>query len=290
MIPTIKNNPLDNFQLNLPEETTTATLTQFYEQWGDSWEIATQQVDTNGNIVSRNYSLLSFPYNEAKLVKIELGAYDPQWEADFYYTIISYFQETSYSSHYKYTLPFNEWTKQETKFRQEVIYKHKITNTLTWTRPSTTDSESSLVEYEPLPENYTLLINVGQALGATIQVVDPVEVRLKSTDSDIGELVNKDFVLLTKPYLEITFKDITLNSHTELTVNFYGEYAYRTYVPANLFNQQEPLTLVHPYNTPYQNRLKPPGLANLPDNFWNTNYGQLPNIELAERTATPQWL
>jgi hypothetical protein len=290
MIPTIKNNPLENFQLNLPEETTTATLTQFYEQWSDSWEIATQQVDTNGTIVSRNYSLLSFPYNEAKLVKIELGSYDPQWEANFYYTIISYFKETSYSSHYKYTLPFNEWKKQETKFRQEALYKHKLTNTLTWTRPTISLPDVLPIEYQSLEEDYTLLINVGQALGATIQIADLVEVRLKSTDSDIGELVNKDFVLLTKPYLEITFKDITLTSHTELTVNFYGEYAYRTYVPANLFNQEEQLTLIHPFNTSYQDRLKPPGLANLPDNFWNTNYDQLPNIELAERATTPQWL
>lgn len=290
MIPTIKNNPLDNFQLNLPEEATSATITQFIPEWGDSWEIANQQVDINGTIVSRQYSLLSFPYNEAKLVRIELGTYDPYWEANFYYQIISYFQETNYSSHYKYTLAFNEWVRQSTKFRQEVLYKHKITNTLTWERPSTTNSETSLTVYTPLPEDYTLLINVGQSLGATIQITDPVEVRLKSSASEPGELVNKDFVLLTKPYLEITFKDITLLSHTELTVNFYGEYAYRTYVPAEFFSQEEPVTLIHKFNTPYQERLKPPGLPNLPDNFWNTNYDQLPDIELAERSPSPQWL
>jgi hypothetical protein len=290
MIPTIKNNPLDNFQLNLPEETTTATLTQFYAQWNDNWEVASQQVDNNGTIVSRSYSLLFFPYNEAKLVKIDLESYDPQWEATFYYNVISYFQETSYASHYKYTLPFNEWIKQTTKFRQEVLYKHKLTNTFTWNRPSTTNSQTNLTEYTPLPTDYKLTINVGQALGAVIEIADPVEVRIKSTTSDVGELVSKSFILLTKPYIEITFKNITLTSHIILKVYFYGEYAYKTYVPANLFNQDEPLTLVHPYNTPYQNRLKPPGLANLPDNFWNTNYGQLPNIELTERTATPQWL
>lgn len=290
MIPTIKNNPLENFQLNLPEETTSATLTQFIPEWGDSWEVGVQQVDINGNIVSRYYSLLSFPYNEAKLVKIDLGSYDPYWEANFYYQIISYFQETNYSSHYKYILPFNEWTRQITKFRQEVLYKHKITNTLTWTRPTISLPDEIPVEYQPLEENYNLLINVGQSLGATIQITDPVEVRLKSTSSEPGELVNKDFILLTKPYLEITFKDITLTSHIELTVNFYGEYAYRTYVPAEFFSQEEPVTLIHRFNTPYQERLKPPGLPNLPDNFWNTNYDQLPDIELAERSSTPQWL
>lgn len=289
-MPIIKTNPLDNFQLNLPEETTTATLTQFYSEWGDSWEVASQQVDTKGTIVSRAYSLLSFPYNEAKLVKIELGTYDPQWEATFYYNVISYFQETAYASHYKYALPFNEWSKQTTKFRQEALYKHKLTNTLTWNRPSTTNSQTNLTEYNPLPEDYTLLINVGQALGAVIEIADPVEVRIKSTASDLGELVSKNFVLLTKPYIEITFKNITLTSHTLLKVYFYGEYAYRTYEPADKFNQEEPLTLIHPYNTSYQNRLKPPGLANLPDNFWNTNYSQLPNNQLTERTATPQWL
>ena len=290
MIPKINNNPLENFQLNLPEETTTATLTKFYEEWGDSWEIGNQQVDNNGVIVSRSYSLLSFPYEEAKLVKIDLENYDPEWEGTFYYSIISYFKETGYSSHYKYNLPFNEWIKKETKFRQEAYYRHKIIEELRWERPKTIEIESGVIEYSYLPSDYKLVINVGKGLGAEIEVTDEVEIRIKESEFDNGEIVNKSFILLTKPYIEIKFKNIREDSHREIIIKLYGEYVYKTYVPANLFNQEESLTLVHAYNTEYKDRLKPPGLSNIPENFWNSNYKELSNIKLAERKSNAEWL
>jgi hypothetical protein len=290
MIPKIVNNPLDNFELNLPPETTQATLSQYYPQLNQSWEAASQEVTTDGIIVSRTFSVLSFPNYESKLVKVDLGIYDPEWEANFYYQVLSYFDEASYTSHYRQPLSFNEWKKQTTKFRSQTLYKHKEINKLEWSRPTLSLPETLPVIYSELALDYTLTINVGKALGATVSIVSPVEVRLKSSASDSGELVNKDFVLLTQPILEIKFKNITLTSHTQLTVSFYGEYYYLSYTPANQFEQEDELTLIHPFNTSYSNRLKPPGLPSVPDNFWNSNYSNLPSVTLANRTNPPQWM
>ena len=68
MIPEIVNNPLDNLTLSLPPDTTTATLTQYYSEINQAWEVATQLVDTKGVIVRRDYSVLSFPPAETKLI------------------------------------------------------------------------------------------------------------------------------------------------------------------------------------------------------------------------------
>lgn len=293
MIPKIVNNPLDNLNINLPPETTIATLTQYYPQINQAWESATQLVDTEGTIVSRDFSVLSFPPSETKLIKVGLPEYDPDWEANFYYLLITYFTETFYSSNYQATvsLPFNEWLKEITVLKHESYYKHKQVNQLVYTRPVTLEDvlDNGLMEYLPLEENFTLTLNVGNALGAIITSASNIEVRLKDTVNDEGTVVNPTFILLTKPYLTITFKDITPTSHTRVTTTLYGEYRYSVPVPKSSMPTTEEFTLVHPYNTSYQDRLKPPGLSNLADNFWNTNYGSIPNTDFTNREGSPTW-
>lgn len=292
MIPKIINNPLDNLKVTLPPDTTTATLTQYYSEINQAWEVATQLVDTKGVIVRRNYSVLSFPPAETKLIKIGLPEYDPDWEANFYYLLISYFTETFYSSNYQTTakLPFNEWTKEVTVLKHENHYKHKQIGQLTYTRPIVSLPEVLPIEYAFIAENFTLTLNVGKALGAVITSISPIEVRLKDTIEEEGILTDPAFILLTKPYIAITFKNITDTSHLTITTTFYGEYYYSFPVPKSSLPTTEEFTLVHPYNTPYEDRLKPPGLPNLPDNFWNTNYGAIPNIEFTNRGGSPGWI
>ncbi len=292
MIPKIVNNPLDNIKLNLPPETTTATLTQYYSQINQAWEVATQLVDTTGTIVSRDFSVLSFPPAETKLIKVGLPEYDPDWEANFYYLLISYFTETFYSSNYKSTvnLPFNEWLKEVTVRKHESYYKHKQIGQLVYTRPLTSLPQVLPVTYAPIVEDFTLTINVGNALGAIITSLSNIEVRVKDTIEEEGTLVDPAFILLTKPYITITFKDITLTSHSTVTTTFYGEYYYSFPVPKSSVPTSDEFTLVHPYNTPYQERLMPPGLSNLPDNFWNTNYGAVPVLDFTNRGSSPAWV
>lgn len=288
MIPTF-NSP--DLKLNLPKETTLATLNQYYSQINQTWEAGSQTVDNEGVILTRDYKILSFPPSESKLLKVDLPAYDPDWEASFYYFIISYFTETSYSSHYKSTvkLPFNEWKKKDTIFRNESYYKHKQVGQLVYNRPITSEPEVTPPVYAILPVNYKLTINVGTALGAVISSISPIEVRVKDTTEDVGTVVNPSFILLTKPYIDIIFKQITTTSHVVITTTFYGEYTYSSAIPKSQFDNQEEFTLVHPYNTSYQSRLKPPGLSTLPDNFWNTNYGTIPSLNLVNRGSAPAW-
>lgn len=298
MIPEIINNPLDNLKITLPPDTTTATLTQYYSKINQTWEVGTQLVDTEGIIVSRDFAVLSFPPTETKLIKVGLPEYDPDWESDFYYLLITYFTETFYSSNYQSTidLPFNEWLKEVNVLKHEKYYKHKQIGQLVYNRPIISlpevspPVESSLIQYAPIEENFTLTFNVGNALGAIITSISDIEVRLKDTLEEAGTLVNPAFILLTKPYISITFKNITPTSHLNITITFYGQYHYSVPVPKSSMPTAEEFTLIHPYNTSYEDRLKPPGLPNLPDNFWNTNYGNIPNTDFTNRNSAPAWI
>lgn len=289
MIPTIVNNPVDNLKINQPPELTTAVINQYYPQLNQNWEASSQQCTVDGVPYSRTYSVLSFPYTETRLTKIDLGSYDPEYGADFYYLVINYFLETLYSSSINQTVevPFSKWNKIETKFRQEATYFHKKISELIWERPTIGLAESS--QYIFLEEDYTLTINVGKALSTVISSISPIEVRLKNSVEEEGEIVNSNFILLTKPILEIKLKNITSISHSLITINFYGEYQWSSQVPVVLGDEDE-LMLLHPYQTEYTTRLTPPGLPNLPSNFWNSNLNNIAIVDLTSRTGNAQWI
>lgn len=293
MIPTI-NNPFDDYEFTLQSEVTTATLSQYYEELEQEWEIGTQEVSLDGTIVSREYSLLSFPNNpNSKLIKVPLGAFDQEWQADFYYVVSNYFTETSYSSDALSTeeLPFLEWQKRTTDFRLDSLYRHRLISVLNYF-----DNDAG---------NRVATINVGKALGAVInytvyqddngQDINSLTIKLKESLNDPGTTplieqgptADSITILLNKPLLELSFRDFIPNG---FEVEFYGEYAYKSFAPSFLSTEDNAVTLTHPITASYQERLKPPGLPGLPDNFWNTGYNNLPTYFAANRTNSPQWI
>lgn len=294
MIPSILNNPLDSLDLSTPPESTQATLATYYPQIQNHWDSATQVVATTGEIVSRTFSILTFPPLESKLVKIDVADGDTEWGAPFYYSVISYFDETSFSSHYREEEPFKTWEKTTTRFRQQALYKHSVIDTLTWNRPTILNPFNPNPDPRnpaPLPTPFTLTFNVGRGLGASIVTDGVAIVRLKSSPVDPGVVVeNPSLVILDKPIVSVEYPNPTAFLPSSLTVSLFGAFYYSTYAPANSFQEEETLTLLHPYGTPYQDRLKPPGQPDLLDSFWNTNYASLPPFQVVNRSATPFFL
>ena len=277
MIPSI-NNTFDNLKIDSDKDITIATLTKYYPEIDQSWDEASQQVATNGALISREYSFLSFPPSEkGKIAKVNLGEFDPDWGADYYYLVTSYFTETTYTSSYNTSVeyPFLEWEKKITEFRQEISYKPALLDTLTL--------------LGIFQEGQVRILNVGNNIVASIFSNMDIEVRQRESQFSQGEVepeTDLSSILLGKPFLEITF----LTPGSSVIVNFVGEQVFRTYLPSNLSKEEVSTTLVHPINYPLELRLKPPGLPNVVDNFWNTNYSNLPNYFSKNRYNTPQWI
>lgn len=295
MFPTIVNNPLTSLKANTPPELTTATITQYYSQIDTTWDLGTQQATLQAEPYSRVYSLLTFPYTETRLTKVDLTTYDPDYGATFYYLVSSYFQESSYNSNIYSTAnnPFSQWTQIDSCYRQEITYTHTQVNQLIWNRPIITEgstSEEGIITapiYETLATGYSLSINVGTALGTIITSVSPIQVKLKSSSSDAGTIVDPSFILLTEPILDITLLDITSTSHIQIIVTFYGLYKWRNFLP---ISSADPQTLLHPIQTSLEDKLKPPGLSSLPDNFWNSDLGNQVVTDFSTRGNSPQWI
>ena len=55
-------------------------------------------------------------------------------------------------------------------------------------------------------------------------------------------------------------------------------------------NDESEQTLIHPIDTSISSRLKPPGLSNMPDNFWNSNSSFVSLSDFSQRKSTaPSW-
>ncbi len=330
MLPTFEESMFADIpdMMEMPE-TTTAIIQQYAPQFGELWDIGTQMATTDGKPYSRSYSLLSFPDNTSSIDVIQLGYYAEDYEGTFYYLVANHFLEDSYNSSIDLSgddsKDFLRWQKTTTKYRQEVTFAHQPLSTLHWDRPSTAfqigPGGESIFQYQDLPSTYTLpLVSAGYALAATVAVTpgnSRVEVRLKSSPTDTTPSEPKTgLILMTKPYLEITLLDVgnsvvtstpipddpmtpfpdpytqtTIDNsgvtHTRVSVTFYGKFKWRTFMPVSTEDER---TLIHPVNAPLATKLKPPGLAHLPDNFWNSN----PNLEnfqdyYPRQSSPPAW-
>lgn len=296
MFPTLSSNPVDTLNVTTPPELTTATITQYYPQIDTSWDLGIQQATLDSVPYSRTYNILSFPATVNRLTKVDLSAYDPDYGANFYYLVSNYFVESSYNSSINDTTdnPFSSWTQIDSCYRQELTYTHTQVGQLVYNRPqintggSNESGSGGVIEYVSLPIGYSININVGTALGAIITSASPIQVTLKSsTTSTIGTVESPTFILLTEPIINIKFLDITASSHTSITTTFYGQFKWRNFLPTS---SNDPLTLLHPIGTPSETQLKPPGLPNLLDNFWNSNPANQVEVDLSTRNNTPQWI
>ncbi|MBD2201569.1 hypothetical protein H6G33_09440 [Calothrix sp. FACHB-1219] len=276
-------------EVNIPE-ILSASISKYYSEIDTTWDYGTQLTTLDRNPYSRTYNVLSFPNVDSTLDIIQLGTYLEEYEGTFYYQVSNYFLESIYSSFVvgNPNQDFLRWKKTTSRIRQEIVYAHKNIGNVEWSRPLLSQPNVLPVIYSPLTNPYTLpIIDVGKALGAVVTCQYPIEIRLKNTVNEEGTLVDPTFILLTSRYLEIRLIDVTDTSHTSVRVDFFGEYKWRSFVPMNTESEEN---LIHPSNTLLSNRLKPPGLPNLLDNFWNSNTTFNIISDFNNRTNSPVWI
>lgn len=294
----LPNDLYSNINFEVPD-LTSASIEQYIPELDTNWEIG-QQLATLDNIpYSRIYKQLSLPNNPYSLSLVDLGAVSPEYESNIYYLVTQNFQEISYSSNKTDGEDsWLRWKKVTTNYRQEITYLHKSLSTLHWQQPL--DINSLPI---PISNSYTIpLINAGKALGMSFTIApadQQVEVKFKSSVTDVGTnqvftlssvfgvYANSSLFLLTQPYIEFKLINSANTSPVNLAVTFYGQYKWRTMVPLNDENEQ---TLIHPIDSPISTRLKPPGLSNLPDNFWNSNSSFIALSDYSQRQLiNPTW-
>lgn len=320
----LNQNPLKDLPkaLKIPD-LTTATLEKHIPQIDLTWKIATQLATVEGEPYYRNYSVLSFPPSESTVNIIELGGYSEEYEGDFYYRVANNFYETSFSASVSpkgiKAEDFLRWRRVRRRFRQEIVYAHKLIETLTWDRPQLAqevedeDNPPPAVFLPIEPNPFILpLVESGQTIRAQVRVTpadSQVEVRLKASPSDPGILQTESMFLLTQPYIEVKLINVVNPppgsytqsnttegallpgngqdcSHHKVEIDFYGKFKWRTFAPAQTEGEK---TLIHPVSASYATRLKPPGHQGLPDNFWNSNPDNLVMESFSNRRKKPAW-
>ncbi len=272
------------------------------ELGGLNWQIGLQICDKERKPYSREFNELRFPPSETSLEKIELGAYNEQYEGDFYYSVVTEFKEDVYRSTRDLrdrTKDFIKWQKEEITYRHEKINVHKKVHEIVWERPKfkatvggTSNSSNDngdnsggsssrgagqgqeIEIYVDLPKEFIIgTANSNKGLAAEVICSHPIEIKVKSSaQAEEGEIVTGLF-LLRKRYIEIKLKNVVngkvgVGSHPEVKINFYGKYKYQVFYPKDI--QKSPTYLLHRDSTPEISRLQPPG-KNFPDNFWNSN-------------------
>lgn len=140
-------------------------------------------------------------------------------------------------------------------------------------------SETKCKQWESISIPFKITVDVGGALGAVItsdSSIDRVILKENSEDTE-GEEVGLgsygDPIRLKERYLDIEIEEPTTTTPTYIEVTLYGEEFYRYIVP--LDREEEPELLEHSSEVLQEQRYKPPGRSDFPDNFWN-------NTELTE--------
>ena len=277
----------------IPDNYTTATTEIAIPQLKSTWTTGIQTVTTRegvDSIMSRQFSIPTFPNDDKHLERIDLGAYSKKYDNSFYYKVSSQFSEEKYMSWASLTNPeedFLRWTHNTITYRLEKIYLHKVVKTIIWARPNVTipadENYPEEVHYYDLSENFLLPdIDAGEQIAVEVTCDNPIEVFNFTTPEDITEASGT--FLLHKRYIRIKLINPTATSHLKVSITFYGEYAWNLQLPIK--NVKDTRNLVHPISTLYFDRLKPPGVTGLSENFWNTTQAP-PIIQEANLRSHP---
>lgn len=291
----LSNNPFDNLDFSIPE-LTSASIEQYIPQLQTNWEIGQQLATLEGIPYSRIYRQLSLGSNPYSISLVNLGAYSPEYEGSFYYLVSQKFQEISYSSSQTTGEDsWLRWRKVTTNFRQEITYLHKSIGSLNWIQPSVGQILT------PISSPYTLSVDAGKALSVVFSISpanESFEIRLKNTANATGTLatytsstaggtLTSSNILLTEPIIEIKLINPNNVVPIEISLTFYGQYAWRAMVPLDDESEQ---VLLHSIDIPISSRMKPPGLSGMPDYFWNSTPGsELKNFD-QRQSNNPVWI
>lgn len=126
---------------------TRSSIETHYTQLNGKWESATQIAYKDGSPYSRTFSILEFPSNtQDRLDLINLGTFDPIYNGEYYYQLISIFNEEEwYSSASSYHENFLKWERSYNTYQQVVTYSNEEIGRLEWSRPFTTSSFNNTI-------------------------------------------------------------------------------------------------------------------------------------------------
>lgn len=293
----LDSDPLEKAQAYEIPDLNSASIEEYYPYINSNWALGTQAVTKEGQIFSRTFNQLEFLNTNYSFNRVDLPAYDDFYEGTHYYLLANDFCEDIYTSSISQEDPaedFLRWQHYSTFIRQQVHYSPKKVKQLTWNKPVLNAVPPTSVK-----------INGGYGVKANITILPAtanVVVKLKSEDG-LEEIVVEDIndITLTLPIIEVTMAHLpgtdvdpdnppplrTLTT-TLMVFNFYGEVKLQTFVPS--FSRTEPEILTHPIKATLAERLKPPGLPNLRDNFWNSQPNDIVLTDWKNRTSTPGFL
>ena len=196
--------------------------------------------------------------------------------------------------------------------KDKILYGEEVYFLVSSPQINTNLSKYTLIPKLDLNAPTTITIDSGVAIKAKIKVNDKTKIicKLKSRDRQKEiEVKNLNNIVLTLPLIEITILELTeyikptilsnnnfinrsYNSATvqelkpDITFEFFGEEKLRTFIPS--FDEDEPIITRHSVDTNLEERLKPPELPNVADNFWNTYVSTVYIEDFGSRTNRPQ--
>lgn len=290
-------NPLENAKDYKIPDLNNAFIKKYYSEIKSDWDLGIQAVTSDNKIFSRIYKQLRFYNNpEIRFYEVTLGRNNEFYESDRYWVLANNFCEDTYSSGISYIdskEDFLRWELYSNIIRQEIHYSPKKIGEYNWIRQipiptlnsinNFTFSELEENEYAAsidIKPNYKFIVDSKNAVKGKVTVEDnyKIEINLLSRDKKekVKVNVNQQFILI-HPLVEITVIELNefekSNPYKELfpkkiKIQWYGEEKLRTFLPS--FQEKEVENLIHPISYTLEQRLKPPGLNNLPDNFWNS--------------------
>jgi hypothetical protein len=264
---------------------TTAEIDLYYSQIKDKWEHGVNTVNNKGDIIARSYTLLAFPSNEGSIEEIDLGSYDEEYGGRFFYRLLTSFEEETYTlSDLK---EFREWQYEVNAVSMEQYFDNE--------NPEIKEKEidinlltGGISPVSGIPNNYTLPKNSltdkyiieqqfdsGKALGIGFKCNTPFDLYIgnKEKDSEPIERQVTESVkyspLLKDENFTICIKPLTNVPKVVIKAYVWGtKEKFKTYLYNGEIEEKEEI-LMHPIDEIKAIKLKPPGKANLPDNFWN---------------------
>jgi hypothetical protein len=256
------DNSIMDYSVSDVPELTSAVLETYYEELEQYWETGEQLADVNGNPYSRTYTILEFiPDEEVEVIKILLPQKREEYDDfDFYYIVKTHTYETIYSSSIGNVSPgeeFLRWNKTKSKLRNESIWTHKKAKTLTYSKPGGFYYQGQ-----------RLLVNTGKYIAASIKSTIGIEVNFFNQDEETRiPIKNLTDFFLSGNLIEIVVASSNSITPFNLEITFYGKRKWSALLPGEQISED---ILIHPNNLAIKDRLKPPGMSSLPDNFWNS--------------------
>lgn len=289
------NNPIDQIAdmegvLDIPY-TTTASIDVFNEVAGNVVTVAEQTADVDRNILARQFSEFNPRDTEAFVERVELGYFDETYDGTNYYSVITEYEEMLYESVYTgdNSNSFYEWDVTQIIYRKESHYQNKLAQTIRWDRPfrlvpintqgvNNDEEPEYRKEYLDIADPFILTVDCQSRIAARVKT-DAANTNVTITTHNSREtleggsqrFLNNEFIC-TDRYITISITNTNQGIFSPrplyIEVEFYGVFLFNISAPTN---SKEIVTLEHIENTPFEDRLFPPGKKDLfPDQFWNS--------------------